>query len=86
MFVASHHGRRNGFCADVFGYCKPELIVFSDSSIVHDTQQTAGLYRPYTGGVMFGDNVKRHVLTTRNNGNITFAATAQWYEVNIARA
>lgn len=88
VFVASHHGRRNGFCADVFGYrkCKPELIVFSDSSIVHDTQQTAGLYRPYASGVMFGDNVKRHILTTRNNGQITFTATAQWYEVNIARA
>ena len=86
VFVASHHGRRNGYCADVFGYCAPELVVFSDSSIVHDTQQTAGLYRPHAGGRMFGNNVKRHVLTTRNNGNITFAATAQWYEVNIARA
>ncbi len=86
VFVASHHGRRNGFCADVFGYCKPELIVFSDSSIAHDTQQTAGLYRQYASGAMFGDNVRRHVLTTRNNGNITFTATAQWYEANIARA
>ena len=35
---------------------------------------------------MFRDNVKRYILTTRNNGNITFATTAQSYEVNIARA
>lgn len=86
VFVASHHGRRNGFYANVFQYCKPDVIVFSDSSIVHETQQTAGLYHPYASGVMFADNNKRHVLTTRNNGGIVFEATGDNYRVDIKRA
>lgn len=24
VFVASHHGRENGYCEEVFQYCKPE--------------------------------------------------------------
>jgi len=72
VFVASHHGRDSGYCPDVFNFCSPELVVFSDKAILHDTQKTAGLYRQQTRGVRFFDGETRHVLTTRNNGYIRF--------------
>lgn len=70
VFVASHHGRETGYCPEVFDYCFPEIVVFSDKSVVHETQKTAGLYRQHTRGVRFFDGETRHVLTTRNNGYI----------------
>lgn len=70
VFVASHHGRWNGYCREVFDYCHPEIIVFSDKSIVHETQLTAAVYRPHASGIRFFDGEMRYVLTTRNNGNI----------------
>ncbi len=85
VFVASHHGRHNGYCTDVFNYCRPDIVVYSDSPIVHDTQNTTALYRQYTSGILFGDNVRRYVLTTRNNGQITFTSTEQSFRVDIAR-
>ncbi|MEM9627485.1 MAG: MBL fold metallo-hydrolase [Pseudomonadota bacterium] len=85
VFIASHHGRRNGFCAEVFDYCKPEVIVFSDSAIVHDTQQMAQVYGRYASGLMFGNTI-RSVLTTRNDGKIQFATTSNSYQVSIRLA
>jgi hypothetical protein len=70
VFVASHHGRKNGYCREVFGYCNPEIVVVSDKSIVHDTQTTAAQYGQHTRGVYFNDRMTRYVLTTRNNGHI----------------
>lgn len=70
VFVASHHGRENGYCPEVFNYCRPEIVIFSDSTVVHETQKTAGLYRQHTRGIKFFDGKERHVLTTRNNGMI----------------
>ena len=86
VFIASHHGRHNGYCADVFNYCSPKVVVFSDGSIAHNTQNTSALYRQHTSGVLFRDNVRRHVLTTRNNGHMTFTATADSFNVNISSA
>lgn len=86
IFVASHHGRRNGYCADVFCACRPDIVVFSDSSISQETQDTAGIYRNHTSGTMLSDKVQRHVLTTRNDGQITFAATKDSFDVTIRRA
>lgn len=72
IFVASHHGRENGYCADVFNWCSPEIVVFSDGTVIHETQKTTGLYRQHTRGIAFFDGVTRHVLTTRRNGAIRF--------------
>lgn len=33
VFVASHHGRESGYCAEVFNYCKPRLVVMSDGPV-----------------------------------------------------
>jgi hypothetical protein len=44
ILVASHHGRENGYCREVFDYCHPQAVVMSDKSIVHDTQLMAQVY------------------------------------------
>jgi beta-lactamase superfamily II metal-dependent hydrolase len=74
IFVASHHGRENGFCEEVFNYCKPQAVVISDKPIAHETQQTVPDYRAIVdGGVMVRTTMKtRHVLTTRRDGTILF--------------
>ena len=85
VFIASHHGRRNGYCAEIFEYFNPEIIIFSDGGIQHDTQKTAGLYGNHARGLTFKNGVPRKVLTTRNNGIITLASTAQAYELKIEK-
>jgi len=67
VFVASHHGRENGYCEDVFKFCKPQAVIVSDSAIKYDSQQVANLYRKHTSGVNTPAGT-RHVLTTRRDG------------------
>jgi beta-lactamase superfamily II metal-dependent hydrolase len=71
VFVASHHGRENGYCADVFKYCTPDIVVFSDSGIQYGTQETLDLYRKHVKGVRL-NGIDRYVLTTRKDGVISF--------------
>jgi beta-lactamase superfamily II metal-dependent hydrolase len=75
IFIASHHGRTNGYSPEVFDHCKPECIIISDKGVVHDTQQNmSSVY----GGHVVGDGVpykgdainKRKVLTTRDSGHL----------------
>ena len=75
ILVASHHGRQNGYCEDVFDFFTPDAVVISDKPIVHDTQRTVPNYRRVVrdGGVMVRSTMKRRrVLTTRRDGYITF--------------
>jgi beta-lactamase superfamily II metal-dependent hydrolase len=75
ILVASHHGRQNGYCEDVFNYFSPDAVVISDKPIVHDTQRTVPDYRRVVrdDGVIVRTTMKRrHVLTTRRDGSITF--------------
>lgn len=67
VFIASHHGRENGYCSEVFDYCSPEVIVFSDSSIKHATQEMASKYAAHASGINFNGQT-RYVLSTRNDG------------------
>ena len=67
LFVASHHGRQNGYCADVFAHCFPELIIVSDAGIQHASQMVD--YSRHASGVLMNGST-RHVLTTRNDGEI----------------
>ena len=39
FFIASHHGRNSVYAAEVFNYCKPHIILLSDKSIVHSSQE-----------------------------------------------
>ena len=76
VLVASHHGRKDGFCEEVFDCCDPLAVVMSDKAIQHGTQEgMAGIY----GAMLSGDGVnvvgaasRRKVLTTRSDGNIRF--------------
>lgn len=75
ILVASHHGRENGYCEEVFDIVRPAAVVMSDKSLMHDTQLMAGTYGNVTWpeGVMVATTRKRRrVLTTRTDGHIIF--------------
>lgn len=75
VFVASHHGRENGYCREVFDYCYPSLIVMSDGPIKHGTQEMASVYGQHARGEYFnngGVREFRKVVTTRKDGNIVW--------------
>ena len=68
-FVASHHGRESGYCEEVFQYCQPKAIIFSDGPIKHDTQEMAAVYGKHAQGIVFNGQ-PRKVLTTRQDGSL----------------
>lgn len=80
VYVASHHGRENGCCEELFRLCRPELVVFSDGSKQHGTQETSGWYSNRTTGIpdlsraggLLGPP-RRKVMTTRSDGSIRIA-------------
>lgn len=74
FFVASHHGRENGYCEEVFEYCKPGIIIISDKEVVHETQKNC--YAKHASGIPCnGGPERRYVLTTRSDGMITITKT-----------
>lgn len=75
IFVASHHGRENGYCSEVFAHCKPDIVVISDKSVEHGTQEHS-LYQPHASGILFGEE-RRKVLSTRSDGSMLL-----WTEPN----
>ena len=75
VLVASHHGRENGFCKDIFAYFTPRCVVISDKAKVHSTQEMVPDYRAvvHEKGVRVRSTMNdRHVLTTRRDGWIQF--------------
>lgn len=75
IFVASHHGRENGFCSEIFNHFTPQAVVISDKPIAHETQQMVPDYRAVvnSNGVPVTNLPnRRHVLTTRKDGDILF--------------
>jgi len=83
FFVASHHGRENGYYEEVFNYCKPEIVIISDKEIVHETQKNC--YAKHASGIPWnGGPERRSVLTTRSDGMITITKTVgQKANINI---
>lgn len=71
VFIASHHGRESGYCREVFDYCSPAVIIFSDSQIQYSTQEMTNAYASHASGMLI-DNKLRKVITTRNDGSIWF--------------
>ncbi len=71
VFIASHHGRENGYCKEVFDNCSPNVIIFSDSNIKHATQEMANTYAEHANGIQF-NGATRYVLSTRNDGTLTW--------------
>ena len=72
VFVAPHHGQENGYSADVMNIASPNVVVFSDSPVVHATQEMVNAYAQHCGGIMF-NNKERKVLSTRNDGSLTWS-------------
>lgn len=79
MFVASHHGRLNGCCDDVFRTCRPDVFVVSDDERHYDSQDTTDWYRQRAYGIrdlgrtpdpILGHPL-RYVLTTRRDGTLS---------------
>jgi beta-lactamase superfamily II metal-dependent hydrolase len=93
VFVASHHGRENGCCEELFDWCRPEIIVFSDGYKQYSTQETHGWYSRRARGIpdfskpqgIFGQP-QRRVVTTRCDGTITIDVDATGrYIINTSR-
>lgn len=72
LFVASHHGRENGYCEEVLDLCPSiQTVIISDKWKGYQSQETVDRYRRYAHGFIYnGEN--RRVLTTRRDGNMHF--------------
>lgn len=79
MFVASHHGRENGCCEEVFQISRPDVFVISDDEHRYNSQDTTDWYRQRARGIanisgiphpVFGYPL-RYVLTTRRDGTLS---------------
>ena len=78
IMVASHHGRANGQCEELFRLMRPDFVVFSDDTKRHESQETDAWYRSRVNGLPdlddprpLGGHGRRHILTTRRDGNLT---------------
>ncbi len=72
-FIASHHGRENGYCRQVFDYCVPSAIIISDGPKKYATQEIVNTYAQHARGIQYGGK-RRCVLTTRTDGTL-------WWEL-----
>lgn len=84
VLVASHHGRQSGVCEDIFDTwnCKPLVVVISDDSHQYASQKTVDYYNRKASGIPnFRQQGIRSVLSTRNDGHITFAFGPQGWTV-----
>ncbi len=82
---ASHHGRENGCCDELFSQTAlfPVITIISDSGVQYATQETVAWYRARARGFQLnGEN--RHVLTTRRDGRILVEATPARTTVSVA--
>jgi beta-lactamase superfamily II metal-dependent hydrolase len=69
IFIASHHGRQSGYVPEVFNFCKPDVVVISDSEMQYDTQEHC--YGQHARGINWNETETRHVLSTRQDGSLT---------------
>ncbi len=79
IFVAPHHGREDGYAPEVFKICKPDIIIISDKSIMHDTQKVN--YSQHTSGILWNGSDIKKSLTTRSDGAIHIQKTNTGYHV-----
>lgn len=76
VLVASHHGRVNGRCDELFSMTgwRPQVVIISDDYKQYDTQETVNWYRQRASGINFYGS-SRHVFTTRRDGTIHINAS-----------
>lgn len=73
IFVASHHGREDGYCPEIFEGYVPEIVIISDKSVMYDTQLVN--YGQRARGIRWNETETRSCLTTRNDGKLTITPT-----------
>lgn len=89
VFMASHHGREDGFCEDIFEYFNPKLTVVSDGE--HGDTSATGKYNGVTDGWKVhrrnGESERREVVSTRKDGvvyiKVGYNEENSYIEVNI---
>jgi beta-lactamase superfamily II metal-dependent hydrolase len=86
VFVASHHGRENGCCEELFSQTnlKPAVVIISDSGIQHATQETVAWYRSRVKGIPLNGET-RHVITTRSDGRVLIEATPNGITLDVTK-
>ena len=74
FFMASHHGREEGYNDDVMNYMKSLKMVFISDKYVQPTSITNWYSQRYAGwnvtNEYYSNTNRRYVLTTRNDGRI----------------
>lgn len=83
VLVASHHGRANGCCDELYDETDllPDVTIISDSGVQYASQETIAWYRARTSGINFSGQ-ERRVLTTRRDGRIRIEVDSSGYRVN----
>jgi beta-lactamase superfamily II metal-dependent hydrolase len=83
VYVASHHGRKNGQCEEIFDHCRPEVILLSDGPKQYVSQETNNWYRTRATGIPEIDRPegllgrpRRYAMTTRRDGTMTIDVAA----------
>ncbi len=79
IFVASHHGRANGYEPKVFEYCSPDIVIISDEAIQYETQEHN--YSQRARGILWNQTDIRKVLTTRKDGKLNITSQSGSYHV-----
>lgn len=70
IFVASNHGREDGYCPEVFDYCQPDLVIVSNEGDYPLSPIMLERYKRHAKGAPDGV-CDRTVLTTHDDGTIT---------------
>ncbi|MCS7338690.1 MAG: hypothetical protein NZ739_10730, partial [Verrucomicrobiae bacterium] len=73
VLVAAHHGREQGWCADLFGYISPKLVIISDGA-AGETSYASRYVGKAEGWPVTATSSKetkiRYVVSTRDNGHV----------------
>jgi beta-lactamase superfamily II metal-dependent hydrolase len=88
LFVASHHGRENGYLEEVMRLCpNVRAVIISDKKRGLQSQETVNDYRRHATGVRMSDGSERRVLTTRRDGymRFEFLSTNSTFHFRLAR-
>ncbi len=87
ILVASHHGRQDGCCDELFadGWL-PRVVIMSDERQGYSTQDMGQYYRQRSLGLTFDDGATRHVLRTDRHGTIDISFPAfRHFRVQLSR-
>jgi beta-lactamase superfamily II metal-dependent hydrolase len=85
ILVASHHGRANGCCEEMFelGW-KPQIVIMSDAGIQFESQASAPWYAARSEGIRYGGEY-RSVFTTRRDKWISLEVTPVNWSISTGR-